>query len=58
MKKLQILLSLLGAIFSLYSFAQDGKVNNLTMYVLILKEVTLKVFILIILIRRMVLLSC
>lgn len=33
MKKLQILLSLLGAIFSLYSFAQDGKVNNLTMYV-------------------------
>ena len=33
MKKLQILLSLLGAIISLHSFAQDGKVNNLTMYV-------------------------
>ena len=33
MKKLQILLSLLGAIVSLYSFAQDGKVNDLTMYV-------------------------
>lgn len=33
MKKLQILLSLLGAIVSLHSFAQDGKVNNLTMYV-------------------------
>ena len=33
MKKLQILLSLLGAIVTLYSFAQDGKVNNLTMYV-------------------------
>ena len=33
MKKLQVLLSLLGAIVTLYSFAQDGKVNNLTMYV-------------------------
>jgi len=33
MKKLQILLSLLGAIVSLHSFAQGGKVNNLTMYV-------------------------
>ena len=33
MKKLQILLSLLGAIVSLYSFAQDGNVNDLTMYV-------------------------
>lgn len=33
MKKLQILLSLLGAIVTLHSFAQDGKVNNLTMYV-------------------------
>ena len=33
MKKLQILLFLLGAIVSLHSFAQDGKVNNLTMYV-------------------------
>ena len=33
MKKLQILLSLLGAIISLHSFAQGGKVNNLTMYV-------------------------
>ncbi|WP_311338757.1 beta-propeller fold lactonase family protein, partial [Capnocytophaga leadbetteri] len=33
MKKLQILLSLLGAIVSLHSFAQDRKVNNLTMYV-------------------------
>ena len=33
MKKLQVLLSLLGAIISLHSFAQDGKVNNLTMYV-------------------------
>ena len=33
MKKLQILLSLLGAIVSPYSFAQGGKVNNLTMYV-------------------------
>ena len=33
MKKLQVLLSLLGAIISLLSSAQDGKVNNLTMYV-------------------------
>ena len=33
MKKLQVLLSLLGAIISLLSSAQGGKVNNLTMYV-------------------------
>ena len=33
MKKLQILLSLLATIISLHSFAQDGKVNDLTMYV-------------------------
>ena len=33
MKKLQILLFLLGAIVSLHSFAQGGKVNNLMMYV-------------------------
>ena len=33
MKKLQVFLFLLGAIVSLHSFAQGGKVNNLTMYV-------------------------